>query len=366
MDMGQRVSVVVRGRLSGRNPLLFWFGRVAENSRVVYAGAFRRFLVWLNQRPEWLGVDAQGLLMRQWEAEDPYLVLDLLQEYVSGLNYSRRGKAFVYSAVRSFFAHNRCALPVDPSFRITSSKPPIMSKLALSHIVDIAKAAGLRDRSMILVKWQSLQDNERLVYVGKYLAEQVVTQIRQGTRPVRLDLPGRKNNQNEFYTFIGKDTVDALVAYFENERGWPKPREPIWLNTGNRGPVSVATFRQTWLRLTRRIGVVPKRKGCPGVKYGYSPHDTRDIAKSLLHTNAKAEGFDMDCAKFWLGHTVDPLGYDKFYNDQEYVRKQYLIAEKYLNIISTPLERERPDLQKRIEKLQAEFAELKQRFESSR
>ena len=57
----------------------------------------------------------------------------------------------------------------------------------------------------------------------------------------------------------------------------------------------------------------------------------RDLAKSLLHTRAKGDGFDMDCAEFWLGHTVDPLGYDKFFNDFEYVKKQYLIAKKYLN-----------------------------------
>jgi len=72
----------------------------------------------------------------------------------------------------------------------------------------------------------------------------------------------------------------------------------------------------------------------------------------------------MDCAKFWMGHTVHPLGYDKFYNDQEYVRKQYLIAEKYLNIISKPTEQERPDTQERITKLEADFEELRRRFET--
>jgi hypothetical protein len=360
MDMEQRVGLVVRGRPGVRDPLLFWLGRIGENSRVVYAGNFRRFLVWLNQRPEWLGVDAQGLLERQSAAQDPYLVLDLLQEYVSELNYSRRAKAHVYSVVRSFFAHNRCALPADPSFRITSSKPPVMPKLALQHIEDIVKAAGLRDRSMILVRWQSLQDSERLTWMGKHSAEQIVTQIRQGVHPVRIDLPERKMNQNEFYTLIGKDAVDALVAYFENERGWPKPKEPIWLNTGGRGAVTAPTFRQAWLRLTRRIGVVPKKKGSPGVKYGYNPHDTRHIAKSLLHTHAKAEGFDMDCAEFWLGHTVDPLGYDKFYLDQEYVRKQYLIAERYLNILSSPIDARRQEDQERIRQLEGKLAKVEE------
>jgi len=39
-----------------------------------------------------------------------------------------------------------------------------------------------------------------------------------------------------------------------------------------------------------------------------------------------------DPVEFWFCHTVDALGYDKFYNGQEYI-----IAEKYLNTISTPL-----------------------------
>jgi hypothetical protein len=46
----------------------------------------------------------------------------------------------------------------------------------------------------------------------------------------------------------------------------------------------------------------------------------------------------MDCAKFWCGQVgeIDPLRYDKFYTDSEFVKQQYLIAEPYLNIISNP------------------------------
>jgi hypothetical protein len=37
------------------------------------------------------------------------------------------------------------------------------------------------------------------------------------------------------------------------------------------------------------------------------------------------------------------LEYDKFYNNSEYMEKQYAIAEPYLNIISgTPTDREAP------------------------
>jgi hypothetical protein len=43
----------------------------------------------------------------------------------------------------------------------------------------------------------------------------------------------------------------------------------------------------------------------------------------------------MDCAKFWMGHTVDPYNYVKFMDlEPEYMLKNAKIAAKYLNIIS--------------------------------
>ena len=64
----------------------------------------------------------------------------------------------------------------------------------------------------------------------------------------------------------------------------------------------------------------------------------RDVATSYLHVNAKGDGLDMDCVKLWCGQVgeIDPLRYDKFYKDATYIRTQYLIAEKYLDIISNP------------------------------
>jgi len=38
--------------------------------------------------------------------------------------------------------------------------------------------------------------------------------------------------------------------------------------------------------------------------------------------------------EFFMGHEVDPLAYNKFYKDEEYIRRQYRIIERRLNIIS--------------------------------
>jgi hypothetical protein len=320
----------------------------------------KQFLGWLNHQSGWVDVNAKALLFRQAEAQDPYELLDLLQTYLAGLDRTRRTKMMIHCAVRSFFMHNRCALPEDRAFKIHSTRQPTTPKLTLNHIQDVVKSAGLRDRSILLVKWQGLLDNTSTVYVGLHQGEQLVSQLRKQIHPVRLDLPKRKNNEQAWWTFIGKDATEALVEYFEKERGWPKTGEPIWLEktwSGKVKPFSVTAFVPMWLRLVRRIGILPNRKGSKGAKHGYNLHEMRDIAKSLLHTHAKKDGFDMDCCEFWLGHTVDPLGYDKFYQDQEYVRKQYLIAEPYLNIVSN-IATDTTQSKERIQILEESLSEL--------
>jgi len=128
-----------------------------------------------------------------------------------------------------------------------------------------------------------------------------------------------------------------MKEYFEKVRGRPSGGEPLWVYPWNR-PVTKAAFESAWLRLLRRTGKIPVEKGPSGIRYGYNLDEMRDEATTLLHTHAKAQGFDMDCVNLWCGQVgeIDPLKYDKFYRDSEYVREQYLIAEPYLNIVSNP------------------------------
>ncbi len=222
---GLTVVDVVRERLEGRDPVEFWLGRISPRARGGSKSSLVGFLRWLTLRPEWLGVDPRALLLRQAAANDSYALLELLQEYVNGReDLCANSKAFMYNAVRSFFLHNRLPLPSDRAYRIRASKTPVVSRLTLENVADMARNASLRDRSIILVKWQSLLDNARTMWIGEQGAEQIVKQIQGKIHPVRLDLAGRKMglNTRPFFTFIGKDAVDALVEYFEKERGWPE------------------------------------------------------------------------------------------------------------------------------------------------
>lgn len=360
------------------DPVDVWLGRLAVRSRPPYRSMFGSFLRWLRQPKDWNGLEENQFVkwLQTQQAVEPgdlltwqrahigaFDLLDVVERFVSEGDYCLRTKKTQYTAIRSFFMHNRCALMDDPGFKVRSDKRSSPSLLCYENVVEIARAANLRDQSIVLVKWQALQDNVRTVYIGTECAEQIVTQIRRGIHPVRIDIPDRKQNEQNYFTFIGKDAVDALTEYFEKERGWPKPGDPIWLT--NRGKkINTTWFQENWMRLVERAGLLRKKRETAR-RYGFNPHEMRDVAKSLLHTHALKDGFDLYCSEFWLGHEIDKNRYDKFYNDFEYVRSQYLIAEKYLNIISRPgvSDEQRHQEQEAVARMRKELDEVIQRLD---
>jgi len=344
---------VVSARHVAADPVGFWLSRLRPYTASVMRGDLDRFMRWVHQKPEWRGVEARELITRHLEADDPYEILNLIQEYIRGCHYCKSTNKRNYSAIRSFFLHNRAPLPPDLGFRVPGYKPPNIGRLSVGHVTKIALAAKPRDRSIILTKWQGLLDTEGVMWVGTHLAGEIVTEIRVHHCPIRLDLPGRKHAENEqpFFCYIGRDAIDALTAYFQHERGWPRKGEPLWLNKYGR-PMTARTWAMIWLQLVRRAGLIPQEHAKEtGTRYGYNTHEMRDVARSLLHTHGKADGLDQDCVELWLGHEIDPLHYNKFYLDREYVEQQYRLAEKFLNIISNP-QQTQEEFKKRDEELQ--------------
>jgi hypothetical protein len=318
---------------------------------------------WLHLQPGWETVTPSQLIERQDKAQtksERYAILDLAQTYANSMPAkSYKSRLLAYTAIRSFFAHNRSSLSPDPKFRIHALKPPTQGRLTSQDVRRLVAAAKVRDRSTILVKWMGLLDNKGLEYANLHSAGDLVSDMKAGKHVIILHLPGRKRQENQqpYYTLIGKDAIDALREYFDTERrgGWPKKGEPIWYDQYG-GPLTRQAFAQIFMALNRRVGHVPKdrKRKDTSVRYGYNCHEMRDAAKSLLHVKAKADRFDMDVTQLMMGHTdkLDPDKYDKFYENPDYVIQQYTIAEPYLNILSGKQE---PDISedKMIERLLA-------------
>jgi 23S rRNA A2030 N6-methylase RlmJ len=214
-------QVVVRRSISRvpEDPEAFWLNRLDSDTVPVAKSNFRRWMRWLRSKQGWETVTPREMLIRQLQAEDQYVLLDLVQEFIESLVARKSSKEKTHWAVTSFFRHNRCALPSDPSFKIRGDRPPVEGRLSVSDVIEAYHAATVRYKSIILFQWQPMLDNSRLIWMNRNKADQVVKQIQEGVHPVRVDMPGRKENENDgrghYYTFIGKDAVDALVKYFE-------------------------------------------------------------------------------------------------------------------------------------------------------
>jgi integrase len=327
-----------------RDPVQFWLKRLSPNAQKSYGRWFKIWFEWLKTKPGYENVTPKDLVERQINAtgRERYVLLDLLQEYCNTLNLARRSIVQAYTSGRSFFAHNRAELPGDKTFEIHGKKPPAESRLTIDDVTRIINAANLRDRSLLLVKWQGMLDTEGVCYVNEKLSGDVVSEIKAGKDIIMLKIPGRKATKNEkkFYTFVGRDAIEALKKYFDEVRGWPASGEPIWISKLQK-PLTPNMVGDNYRNLCRRVGLIPQEgqaKGDVSVRYGFGVHEFRDVARTLLHTHAKAQGFDTDAAEFFMGHTssLDQMKYDKFYEDKAYMTRQYRLAEPHLNIISNP------------------------------
>ncbi|MGO9643958.1 MAG: hypothetical protein ACLPY5_04335 [Candidatus Bathyarchaeia archaeon] len=196
------------------DPVTFWLTRLDLDTQKSNRSQFNRWMNWLHQQKGWETATPRELLVRHLEAQDDYVVLDLLQNYISTLILRKDSKKKSYSTIRSFFAHNRTPLPHDPAFRIRGDKPPVQAKLTVDNVIESIHASTLRYRSILHFKWQAFLDNARLIYVNTHNTEQIIEQIQAETKPVRIDVPGRKENENDpegrFYTYIGDDATIAL------------------------------------------------------------------------------------------------------------------------------------------------------------
>jgi hypothetical protein len=353
------------------NPLDHWLSGYVESSRGKKKQSLDRFMHWLNTQPGWKDTDYMHLLVRHVESEDQYEVLDIIQGYINehSSKWAHSTMRDEYSRIRAFFDKNRCPLPRDTQFKIKSMIPPTKGNLAANHVRLMAMAARPVYRSMILFKWQSISDTARLIMMNQPpYSDEIVHKVREWQQNGKKDIiqievmSGRKKLLNDprgiYRLAVGKDALDALIDYFENDRqgGWPKPSEALWLypesivdeprnwqqmqyggvHAGK--PVTAVGLIQTWRRLLRRTGIVKGIGKDRSTRFGFNLHEMRDAATTLLHKKALRRGLDLNCVKFWCGQNgqLDKNDYDKFYRDSDYTAEQYMIAEPFLNIISNP------------------------------
>ncbi|MCW3991185.1 MAG: site-specific integrase [Candidatus Bathyarchaeota archaeon] len=294
--------------------------------------------------------------------EERYRVLDLVQEFVGEREGRQRSKSFVYSAIRSFFMHNRVDLPRDRSFKVRSEAPNVVGDLTVDEVRRVLYSCNECYRAVFLCMFQGGMGGGELIHWSDRGWSSLYDRLRRGLHPVRVDLPGRKQRRNRspFYTFLGRDAVDALKVWLRVRLG---DAEAIFINQFG-APLDEHSLRMYWTDHLKRLGIVeqPPDAG-PSTRYGKNPHELRD----LFRTRWQKSGAAAEAAEFFMGHVIDPNEYNKAFRDEDYAAGEYLKAEPWLNILSEDPEKVPVrDYRRLQQRLQEERRELREELRELR
>jgi len=365
-----------------------WMGGITrETTRMVYRTAFRLYSAYTGLTPSQLVDEALEDAKR-----DPRERRDVVKQRLIGFYHWLRSEAprrkpgtqqvigkglgskishTYVNAVRSFYAtfdifvklKGRSALP----------KPRVENKRARLTNMDVRRlvdhCSSLRDRAIILCMFQSGMDVSTLCSL-KY--GDVSEQLARNEHPLRLQLY-RPKSGTEYYTFLGRDAINALRAYLNDLRAKGiqlRGSDPLFLKESYKARklegITPELVQKMMREVAFRAGFIDENMN--GRAFNpYSPHALRESFGSIM----TGRGVPKAVVDLWLGHEIGEMA--EAYQEAQYedVRRMYLEREPYISItageditkISELEERER-ELQERVSQLAAENMQLKARLEA--
>ena len=177
---------------------------------------------------------------------------------------------------RSFYEFNRCPLPrekIDLTISEVDEKR-LREKTSLEpmRLEDVKKLIGpgrLKYKSIILILLQSgMRVGNFCEQFNTEEAKNVLKQLREGKCPIKTNLIASRKENPQYFTFIGRDAIDALKEYL-NVGGEVKEGEPIFVTQmGN--PITGKLIDKQIQILKRQTGMVNRN---------FTPHTLRDIFK---------------------------------------------------------------------------------------
>jgi hypothetical protein len=327
-----------------------WVNSAAEKARPGRKSVILIFEKWLKSKG-FPSLEDAVKFQEQAQGRDRYRIVDLAVEHVKEWGGTYKTMSQRYTTIRSFFMRSRAELP-KVSINFVPTRDATVGALNLETFNIFLRDSDLRDQAIYLSLFQGLMDQHRFFLYfnpkGQDLGEHIKKNGIDKSYRVNV-LRGRKGNPKPYNTWIGRDALEAWKIYFDKERGWPKEGEGAALDRDGK-PLSQNAFFLVHIRRLHRLGFL-KENGNKATRSGVGLHEIRDLARSTLE-KAKKDDFNTTSAEFWMGHTIDPLGYNKLWQvEPEYNLAQYNIAVRYLNILSGPVTTIAEDPEQLLERL---------------
>ena len=315
----------------------------------------------------------------EWQKQHPgdYRFVDLAIDWLREQKLAVSSKKGNWGMIKGFFLANRAPLPAE-RYHFKSEVRPTLTELSVEELKTILNGSGLNYRAAYLMAFQAGLGRNEVKFVSDHLVDHVFSEVKKGAEIIRLDIPGRKSKRNitPYYTFIGHDAIEVLRQLFES-RGWKK-HDSILENKHNL-PMTNRDYTRVFRKTAMKTGLIkqnsPKcptcgkttittrgkgcenknrhfyycdtcdklrsakefgreKSDCAGIRYRVKSHEIRDLFRTEYHRAQAYNQADPVCAEFFMGHTIDPLAYDKIMTDKNYPRIHYKRALPWLNILS--------------------------------
>ena len=316
--------------MEGTRTVENWLNRLSASTQIAQKSYFGLFMKWVNKNGDKFSKFTPDMLI-EYQKEvsngERYDIHDtLVQPYIQQATGTYNTKRARYSNIKSFFSHNRAELPKDPNFMIRPDREPVKGELFPDEIKKTVLASNKAYQAAFMIMFQSSMDQEMFSHWNLNGWESLQTQLDQEV--IKIELPGRKSNRNKrpFYTFIGTDAIDALKNWLQER---PENAQAIITNQFGK-PLQKHDLRFYWTRHLRKLGIVGPVFENMRRRTGKGLHEMRDTFRTLWSKSPA----DHRVGEYLMGHTVDPLGYDKSFRDVEHYRKEYMKALPFLNIMS--------------------------------
>jgi site-specific recombinase XerD len=279
-----------------------------------------------------------------------YLITDYPVKSKGGIIKKGIGKntALTYvNTIRSFYAtfgftirmKGRMALP---RAQITNKRMRLNAE-QVKMLVDCARTP--RDRAIILVMFQSGMDVSTLCSLTYgHISEK----LKNNEYPLKLEL-FRQKRGIEYYTFLGRDAINALKAYIKDmERlGVTFTNDtPLFLKEKGKTGITESAVQFMMREVAIKAGFIDENNN--GNKFNpVGPHALRESFGSIMINS----GVPDTIVDFWLGHQIGDMA--RAYKTLQYenLRKMYLEREKLLSIsYSVDTDKLKEDIKAEVQK----------------
>ena len=323
----------------------------SEKTKGPWTRRLFRYQQWLKERGYFGSITEALQDYKSAKDEDSrYRHVDLIQEYLNSWRADRDTKDSILTVIRGFYRKNRADLPRE---KIVYNKDMILNGpsgaeeyVKPEEIWKIINDGGVpvRDKAILAVLlYMGLDESTLTTQFNYYAYPQIVKALGEKFEdwgvergPVRINLV-RPKTMTKYYNFLPRRGLEFVRDWLNVRREATgsevrirrevegEVSDPIFLSSKG-FPIYEALVAQVVRESSFRAGVQSRMEGTK--RYRIHGHEFRDTFK----TTCKVAGVDGAVSEFFIGHSIDPLGYDKSpWAYPEHFKEQYTRVEPFLS-----------------------------------